>query len=1238
MNLIPIVSLILWNNVHGAQLLPDLGADDIGKDNEYFSRRNPRATNKEFKSSLIQMQMISRVTNGIYLQHGLSNGSIKSDDLIPELLHFGTITPTQISAINTDKLSKIVEGINGLKLDGKVGQVEKQLIEFVSKQEELSNIDPSAIVPKDDPYMKELKDLKGRNVPWAKLETGFKKDLNYFLSEMNDFNTTSDLDNLQRVISAIALCKRFDPTPFKSLSNFKLLRDKYNDSPMMTKARGFLKEFKNEKVEKANLETVHKNIDSLSSLAEDLKTNQHVIETLHHFFEARQLPIIDSKYLAGFPKGISDISMVFTDLGTAWVNQTVAGQASNLGKALNQVKILVTKAAGIDQSVQSGEATILKELSEIHPKIMKFVDFADTVKPFVGAVTDIKLPVPSGNVPTFDNLDKFTKSTEELSLKLLAADKLVGLSKALHDSMNQHTLDNMSQIVNVTDAKFLESVQKINETYKLIFKEKGSMTTLSKGTILKDVTTVVNNFKHLKAFVEKFKKFKKDLEFLNKIKKIEPVINFIKDYRGKTPNKVGLPILISSLPSIKEKLGNLTAYINGIKSSKDKETEALSVFTNIAKDSQVIGMVTRGITSMEEMASQKVDWKPLKDLSAAIKVMKKMNPADVKKLEALAGLENEWKRIKGEVGTFINSVKPVNSTKLSDYSGIFQAAKSVNGLKTNLSAIISSVETLKSRLPSRRKRAATGLTGAQLDKLLALLRPLQIYDPTIYSAAFDASAKSLQALVDSFTEYGKILAKPPPPKPPAPSPGGAAPRQGAAKPSSQNAPESISLWPYIAIGVIILLAIAGLGIFFGLRWWSKKQVKSDLVLDPAPTKTIIAILPDAVKYICDRDRRYSDFRRNESTFDFMKFFKTSYENKVANMQSPEVSDLVKKHEMDLRVANPLIEKTRVILKGYKKQFNDNFLHANYVTCPDGMRFILMQSPQCEILEPKPAKEKEKYTEMTPRRNSTIEKFWWMIRQEKVEQVVMTCDFLERNRETGLFFENCSKYYPMKVDTELTFKGITVKCTNMVKVDGIERRTLCITFGDGVQLTVTHNLMSSWTYLNTQKTTISIISLIQYLNKCKGAPIVIHDHDGISRSATIPASIIGYQKIAETSGAFVLTDVIDYIREHRALAISTPGELSYIDAVIVRLLAIQFKDQFSKEQTEMCKSIAIFFSVYSPRVHETILDGLQKKTGGDKLPEIVVPTKERSFMTLASSLHSLKDEKSDKEEDNVVQRV
>ncbi|CCD71672.1 uncharacterized protein CELE_R155.5 [Caenorhabditis elegans] len=59
MKIIPIVSLILWNTVHGAQLLPDLGTDDIGKNNEYLFHRIPRATDKEFKSSLIQMQMIS---------------------------------------------------------------------------------------------------------------------------------------------------------------------------------------------------------------------------------------------------------------------------------------------------------------------------------------------------------------------------------------------------------------------------------------------------------------------------------------------------------------------------------------------------------------------------------------------------------------------------------------------------------------------------------------------------------------------------------------------------------------------------------------------------------------------------------------------------------------------------------------------------------------------------------------------------------------------------------------------------------------------------------------------------------------------------------------------------------------------------------------------------------------------------------------------------------------------------
>lgn len=235
------------------------------------------------------------------------------------------------------------------------------------------------------------------------------------------------------------------------------------------------------------------------------------------------------------------------------------------------------------------------------------------------------------------------------------------------------------------------------------------------------------------------------------------MIDVIRARRDSYPKKVGLPILIASLPSIKEKLAELSGYIEGIENSENTKTES---FASIAKDSQVVGMATRGITIMEQMASQKVDLKPLKVLIAGIKVeMKNVDPEDAKNLKSLYGLESELNRIKKEAGTFMKTVKPVNSTKLSDYSEIFQAVKSVKGVSMNLSAIIGSVEILKIRLPSRTRRAASGLTKAQLDDLLKLFRHLQIFDTAVYSAAFDSSAKFLQALESSFTEYGKTLAQ-----------------------------------------------------------------------------------------------------------------------------------------------------------------------------------------------------------------------------------------------------------------------------------------------------------------------------------------------------------------------------------------------------------------------------------------------------------------------------------------------
>lgn len=69
----------------------------------------------------------------------------------------------------------------------------------------------------------------------------------------------------------------------------------------------------------------------------------------------------------------------------------------------------------------------------------------------------------------------------------------------------------------------------------------------------------------------------------------------------------------------------------------------------------------------------------------------------------------------------------------------------------------------------------------------------------------------------------------------------------------------------------------------------------------------------------------------------------------------------------------------------------------------------------------------------------------MIRQEKAQQIVMMCDVVERSIQTGRIVEMCSRYFPEKVNCEIKVDGINVECTAKVTSDGVERRSLRVTF-------------------------------------------------------------------------------------------------------------------------------------------------------------------------------------------------
>ena len=74
----------------------------------------------------------------------------------------------------------------------------------------------------------------------------------------------------------------------------------------------------------------------------------------------------------------------------------------------------------------------------------------------------------------------------------------------------------------------------------------------------------------------------------------------------------------------------------------------------------------------------------------------------------------------------------------------------------------------------------------------------------------------------------------------------------------------------------------------------------------------------------------------------------------------------------------LLEKGRTVLKKWKGRFANSFFHGNEVNMPYGIKLILTEPPQ----------------KKSANKNSTLEKFFWVAKQEKTKTIIMFCKLEE----------------------------------------------------------------------------------------------------------------------------------------------------------------------------------------------------------------------------------------------------
>ncbi|GMT19570.1 hypothetical protein PFISCL1PPCAC_10867, partial [Pristionchus fissidentatus] len=228
---------------------------------------------------------------------------------------------------------------------------------------------------------------------------------------------------------------------------------------------------------------------------------------------------------------------------------------------------------------------------------------------------------------------------------------------------------------------------------------------------------------------------------------------------------------------------------------------------------------------------------------------------------------------------------------------------------------------------------------------------------------------------------------------------------------------------------------------------------------------------------------------------------------------------------------PCYEENRVILEAYS---NPDYIHANFV---DGFRknkkYICAQSPL----------------------QSTIDRFWDMVWQEKVVAVI------------ALYVPNY--YFPLKSGDKITISSYTITHQGTTNVRGVYDATVLQLTKGAESRRIIHFEYFDWPRKSTPRHPTEVLALLadvrynQQLLKAKGekdkwlksgdnSPILVHCCTGAGRSAALIALDIMCDKMDKShhEGKCVV-DVIDTVsrlRTQRAMAVQKPEEFVFLNLV------------------------------------------------------------------------------------------
>ncbi|EFO94300.1 hypothetical protein CRE_03444 [Caenorhabditis remanei] len=942
------------------------------------------------KTLLSQIQMVARVVNGVSLRAEIPSGLIPPDQLIAELLSFGTATPSQIISIDNSKIQLDIDAMKKIpeSLKGKpdVVEVEKTLKALESVL--VNTVD--TVTLKNTTGVKELKELVGElkkkklmdpvasdltsKKYWSNaIDTlGSEKfDMSKESKRVKDFfndvkDTLDSINTVNTKLVAPAFPSAF-PSAISSIypissvateaSKFKSKTAAFSRTPQQwTAYSNFIGDFR-------------KTMDTLKPSLSSIQAVKSVVDG-QNLRKARRNQTLE--YTSGFPHGASDMAMVFVDLTDAWMKEILKTDQLQLAlEELRNVEVLAKKVEDVLRGQVGGAIDSLnKAVADFYPgadgseitsgiaEIQKCVLNTNESSAVVAVVPDIQ--------KLLEDMDKQFKTLGEgiqAYKKAASNPEFVALSntvKGICDKSVNAKDQELQNLVGKMKAQNLTMLgTTVNSIYKLVAQIDSAVTTIQNNSEKisnrsADLDAFYTNAGALSTYLECVKSKQNLKSVIDAMAKIENLRKF--DVKSLDALDGGLEV-VRTVSKTGDDLKKLNHSINEIKNAPMKY-KSIQRIENANNHAKVIGSAVQAVSNMQNALEKKSEVEAiLKNID--VTVIQKYN-VNTTELEGLLQLNGSIVKMFGELETFKSSISIRKVSNLADQSEIFEKARAITGITGDIQKMRAGVEKLKEsdvKMTAQEQQALETLQS-QLDAMDSMGMEF-----VKYHGSFDGVKKSLSVFDAFFVDFASDLA-------------GLAEEEDS-KWKEESKEDGFPILIIVLVFIGLLLLAASIGNFI----WNRKANDSfhlfyyrfypHLKWESPSTSCIkgyVKIMADVVDTTYKTETEKTPTLKKKDVFGTA--FKAEYEKYATIGQ-----DVIPNKKIDLKYCttpSPIMANTAPVLKGYGNLIDNpnGEIHANVVNLADRKTLCLAQTPQHDNSK-----------------TCTVESYWWMVRQMKAKTVI-----------------------------------------------------------------------------------------------------------------------------------------------------------------------------------------------------------------------------------------------------------